>query len=97
MYDEFERRNTVVIAVAQEDTDLKSHGKFLSNFEPEPRFEVVADVGRRKTKAYGRTTTYLIDKQGKVREIFPAMIHMRPTWQAVLHRIDELGLASDGD
>ena len=39
MYDAFEARGTVVIAVAQDDRDLASHGKFYEHFEPRPRFE----------------------------------------------------------
>ena len=90
MYDEFEKRDTVVIAVAQEDKDLKSHGKMLSAFDAKTPFDVVADLGRKQTERYDRTTSYLIDKHGVVREIFPALIHMRPTWRAILNRIDAL-------
>ena len=42
------------------------------------------------TKRYRRVTTYIIDKQGIVREIAPALIHMRPTWRSVLNKLDEL-------
>ena len=92
MFDEFEKRDTVVIAIAQEDKDLESHGKFLSRFGDDRPFEIVADIGRRLTKKYDRVTTYLIDKQGIVRQVFPAMIHMRPSWHAVLNEMDALGL-----
>ena len=94
MYEEFEKRDTVVIAVAQEDKDLKTHGNILSKFKSKPPFDIVADVNREKTGRYGRAATYLIDKKGVVREIFPALIHMRPRWQAVLNRMDELFSAS---
>lgn len=92
MWNEFEKRDTVVIAIAQEDKDLKSHGQFLSRFGSDRSFDIVADIGRKLTKKYDRVTTYLIDKEGIVRQIFPAMIHMRPSWQAVLNEIDALGL-----
>jgi len=95
MYDELEKRNTVVIAVAQEDKDLKSHGRILSSFGGKTPFDIVADIGRKQTQRYDRTTSYLIDKHGVVREIFPGLIHMRPTWKAVLNRIDALGIGSD--
>jgi len=95
MWSEFEKRNTVVIAVAQEDKDLKSHAKFLKHFDGKPPFEIVADLNRKDTQKYDRTTTYLIDKSGVVREIFPAMIHMRPSWKSVLSRMDELGIGAD--
>lgn len=89
-YDEFEERDTVVIDVAQEDTDLASHGKFLVNFSPGPRFDIVADIDRKKTKKYDRTTAYLIDKEGMVRQIFPMLIHERASWGGILHEIDRM-------
>lgn len=90
MYDEFEKRDTVVIAVAQEDKDLDSHGKLLANFSPGPRFDIVADIDRKKTKKYDRTTGYLIDKEGIVRQIFPMLIHERASWRGILHEIDRI-------
>lgn len=90
MYGEFTKRDTVVIAVAQEDTALKAHAKFLKNFKSPPPFDIVADLNRKKTTAYGRTTAYLIDKDGVVRQIFPMLIHTRPSWRAILNEIDRL-------
>lgn len=88
MYDEFEKRDTVVIAVSQEDTDLKSHASFLRHFGDGPRFEIVADVNRGKTPRYDRTTAYLIDRKGIVGQVFPMLIHSRASWWAILHEID---------
>ena len=90
MYDEFEKLDTAVIAVAQEDTDLKSHGKLLKKFKTPPPFEIVADLNRKATKKYDRTTVYLIDKTGVVRQIFPMLIHSRASWRAILHQVEEL-------
>ena len=90
MYDEFEKRDTVVIAVSQEDTDLKSHGQFLRRFEGTPPFDIVADLKREKTQRYDRTTTYLIDKKGIVLQVFPMLIHERASWRAILHEMDRL-------
>ncbi len=90
MYDEFKKRDTVVIAIAQEDNDLKSHGKIYNRFKPAPRFDIVADVNRAQTRAYKRTTAYLVDKKGIVRQIFPMMIHHRPAWRAILNEIDRI-------
>ena len=90
MYDEFTNRDTVAIAVSQEDKDLKSHGRFLRKFEGSPPFDIVADLNRKDTSRYDRTTAYLIDKKGIVREIFPMLIHERASWQAILHEIDKL-------
>lgn len=90
MYDEFTQRDTIVIAVAQEDTDLKQHGLLPAKIKPSPKFDIVADLNRKKTKRYDRTTAYFIDKQGIVRQIFPMLIHSRPSWQAVLNEIDRI-------
>lgn len=95
LYDEFEKRDTTVIAIAQEDKDLKSHGKMAKKIRPAPRMNIVADLNRQDTLEYDRTTMYLIDKKGVVRQIFPMMTHMRPTWFAVLNEIDRLGLAQN--
>ena len=90
-YEEFTKRDAVVIAVSQEDKDLESAGKFLKRFgKAGPPFDVLIDVQREKTGQLDRTTTYLIDKQGIVREIFPALISKRPNWSAVLHKLDEI-------
>ncbi len=90
IYDEFKSRDTVVVAVAQEDKDLKSHAKILNRFKPAPYFDIVADVNRAQTKAYKRTTAHLIDKKGYVRQIFPMLIHSRPSWRAILNEIDRV-------
>ena len=90
MYDAFTKLDTVVIAVAQEDKDLKSHGLILANFKPGPHFDIVADIDRGTTSRYKRTTAYLIDKQGVVRQVFPMLIHARPSWQAILGEVASL-------
>ena len=90
MYEAFSQLDTVVIAVAQEDTDLKSHGRILRKFQSPPPFEIAADFERLKTKRYDRTTAYLIDKAGIVREVFPMLIHHRASWQAILHEVEKL-------
>lgn len=90
-YDEFTKRKTAVIAISQEDKSLATAAKFLKHFGDDgPRFTIAADVNREKTGRFRRTTSYLIDKRGVVREIFPATIHKRPNWSAVWHRIDDL-------
>lgn len=96
MYDEFESRHARVVAIAQEDKDLESHSKFLANFKPSPRFEVLCDVDRAVTTRYERTNTYLIDREGIVRQIFPSLIHHRPDWTAILGEMDRIRAASTG-
>jgi peroxiredoxin len=90
MYDRFEALGVTVIAVAQEDKDLESHGRFRGNFKPQPRFEIVADLERTGTEGYDRTSTYLIDRTGVVRQVFPNLIHHRASWSAILHETDRL-------
>jgi len=94
MYDAFEQRGVAVIAVSQEESNLQKHGLLPDRIKPKPRFPVVADLNRAVTKRYDRTTAYLIDKSGIVRQVFPMLIHSRPSWEPVLHEIDRLKLAS---
>ena len=90
-YDELEKRDTVVIAIAQEDKSVEEFAGFYgAGFAPAPRFEAVVDIDRERTTAYDRTSAYLIDKQGIVREVFPMLIHYRATWDAILGEIDRL-------
>jgi len=79
-----------VVAVAQEDKDLETHARMKQALGGSVPFEMVCDVDRKVTTAFHQTTTYLIDERGVVREIFPGLIPTRPSWLAVLHRIDEL-------
>lgn len=93
MWGEFEARDIRAFAIAQEDKDLESHGRFLRPFgEGGPPFAIVADVNREQTVAYDRTTAYLIDREGVVRQVFPMLIHHRATWHAILHEADRLGI-----
>lgn len=79
-----------MIAVAQEDKDLKSHSDLPGKLRPSPRFDVVADLNREVTTKYDRTTAYLIDKEGIVRQVFPMLIHSRPSWAAIFAEIDRI-------
>jgi hypothetical protein len=73
-FTELTQRETTVIAVAQEDTELAQHARFLKAFKTPPQFDIVADLNRKATSRYHRTTAYLIDKQGVVRQVFPMTI-----------------------
>lgn len=90
MYDDVAARDTVVVAVAQEDTSLEEHAALPQSFGRPLPFEVVADLGREQTPAYDRTTAYLIDENGIVRQVFPMLTHYRSSWQAILREIDRL-------
>jgi peroxiredoxin len=87
MYDEFEALDVAVIAVAQEDKDLASHAKMGKRFDPPARFEIVADLERDRTRRYERTSTYLIDRDGVVQQVFPQVVHFRAAWGAILPEI----------
>lgn len=84
-----------MIAVAQEDTSLEGHGKIYQHFSPAPRFQIVADLGRKTTDPYGRTRTYLIDKTGIVRQVFPQLLHHRASWKAILNESRRLLASGD--
>ena len=84
---EFASLDTVAIAIAQEDKDLESHGRFAKSFDGTHGFEIVADLNRAETTDYDRVTTYLIDKEGIVRQVFPNLIHHRASWDAALEEI----------
>ena len=93
MQGEFAARDTVIVAVSQEDKDLESFAKMPSNPKLKDReFEIVADIGH-TVPQIDRVTTYLIDKDGVVREVFPQLIRHRATWSAVLHAVDEVNSA----
>jgi len=91
VYKELEKRDTVVIAISQEEKDLASAKKFLKTFKGKtPPFAVAADLNREITTKYDRTTTYFIDKSGVVRQIFPMLIHHRASWMTIVSEIDRL-------
>ena len=94
MYDKFESRDTVVVAIAQEDKDLKSHAQLAAKIKPDPKFPIVADLKGKTVRTYDRTTAYLIDKEGVVRQVFPMLIRNRPSWNAILQEVDRINGAS---
>lgn len=81
----------MAVAIAQEDADLEGHAKFLSHFEPfgGPAFDIVCDVKRAATPRYDRTTTYLLDGDGRVVQVFPQLTHFRAAWAAVRHELTD--------
>ena len=90
-YDDLEAMDTIAIAISQEDKTLEDHAQMASRaLQPAPRFALVADLSREKAIEYDRTTAYLIDKRGKVRQIFPMIIHARPSWEIILKEVDGL-------
>lgn len=91
LYDDLEAMDTIVIAVSQEDETLVDHARMADlALDSAPRFVLVADLSRERALEYDRTTAYLIDKKGKVRQIFPMIIHARPSWEIILKEVDRL-------
>ena len=90
MYGELIDRDTIALAISQEDTEVDEglYSTFLGRLAPGPYFDVLIDVERQVTTGYDRTTGYLIDKEGIVRQIFPQIIHARPSWAAFLPELD---------
>jgi len=84
MYDQFTELDTRVVAISQEDEELSKFAAMPGRLKPMPRFDILADLMRKETLAYDRTTAYLIDRQGIVRQIFPMVIHTRPSWKIIL-------------
>jgi len=78
--------------VSQEDKEVseEKYRPFLARLQPVPYFDVLIDANRVATPTLDRTTAYLIDKQGVVRQIFPMIIHARPSWRAFLPEIERL-------
>jgi peroxiredoxin len=91
VYEDLEKNDTVVIAISQEDTDLKSAKKFMKLFKGKtPPFAIAADLNRKSTTQYDRTTTYFIDKSGVVRQVFPMQISHRASWKSIVNEINRL-------
>ena len=94
MYDDVEALGLSVVALSQEDESLDRYGSFLSRFGDGPRFPITADLGRRATPRYDRVSAYLVDRERRVRQIFPMVIHTRPSWESILAEAERV-LAAD--
>ncbi len=83
----------MALAVAQEEerldeADWRSFQAGVARPDPLPAFDVLVDVERRATKAWGRTSAYLLDPGGVVRQVFPMTLRARPSWRAILAEIE---------
>ena len=79
-----------MIALSQEDKSLEDHARMRASLGQDLPFAIVADLERQETLGYDRTTATFIDKQGVVRQVFPMIIHARPSWRVILREIDRL-------
>ena len=87
-YESFAERQTRVLAVDQEDASLDGLLQLTERIGELP-FDVTTDLDRRATARYERVTTYLLDRNGVVLEIFPSHPGVWMPWDAVLQRIDD--------
>ena len=94
LYERFEALGARVVAISQEDEDLSLAVRMAESVEPP--FDLLFDLERRESTAFDRTTAYLIDEGGVVREIFPMIIHARPSWEVVLGEL-ERRIEADGE
>lgn len=78
----------MAVAIAQEDKTLEDFAKAASRFDGS--FSLVADLNREQTKFIDRTTAYLVDKKGVVREIFPMTIRARPSWKVIIGEVQKM-------
>lgn len=81
-----------IVGLGQEDESLESARQILDSLSPRPSFPIAADIARSATGSYDRTTAYLVDRSGSVRQIFPMMTHMRATARVLLKEIDRLSI-----
>jgi peroxiredoxin Q/BCP len=94
---EFEAKNTVVAGVSTNNAE--SHDRFATNNELE--FPLLADTDAKIAEAFGvlrssgkmaERTTFLIDRDGVVRAVWPNVSITGHTGE-ILDKIEELGLA----
>ncbi len=86
-----EELDAVAVAVSQEDTELEAFAKMPKRLGD--RLQILADLKREKTPFLDRTTAYLVDKEGIVRQIFPMIIHARPSWDVVIDELKKMNAA----
>ena len=76
-----------MLALDQEDESLDETLSLVERLGEIP-FELATDLGRARTERYERVTTYLLDREGRVLEIFPTHPEVWMPWDAVLERIE---------
>lgn len=90
-FDQLESRGVRAVAIAQEDVDLGEFATFYgAGFDAAPRFEAVADLNRAKTGRLDHTTSYLVDPNGKILQVFPMTVRFRAAWPTIFAEIDRL-------
>ncbi len=88
--DEFAQRRAIVLAISHEDPDVDTYPNILKGVPGKPRFLLSLDTDRRQLPGLARVCTYLVDREGRVRQILPGTIELRPPCAAILAEIDRL-------
>lgn len=78
-----------VVALSQEDPNLEVAPGILAGLDPLPTYPILVDIDGKATPTIDRTTVYLVDRSGRVEQVFPMMTHMRATARTLLRAIDE--------
>ncbi len=92
LYDEFKDRKVAVIGVSNEERNLMAHTNVIGELGFLPEWDLVTDIGYRHN-SFARTTAYLLDTDGVVRQVFPMEIYDRPPWWAILNEVDRIDAA----
>ena len=78
-----------IIAISQDDLSLEKFADILPRFK-NSGITIAADIGYVNHREYARTTSYLVDERGIIRQIFPMEVYGRaPTW-ALLNEMDRI-------
>lgn len=81
----FADQDVSILALSQEDDDLdKARRMHRSLGGGELPLTLAFDLERRETQAFDRTTAYLVDREGVVQQVFPMIIHSRPSGVVLL-------------
>ena len=79
-----------VVPISQEDPSVASFRQVEGKLPADPPFRVLGDINRRSAPRLARTTAYLLDEDGFVRQVFPMSTYARANWWAILNEIDRL-------
>lgn len=90
MYDAFEERRTPVLAIANEESWYHENQKLDEHLEGDRRFHNAVDFNYKLSYTFEREAAYLIDKRGKIAQVFPMEVYERAPWWSVLNEIDRI-------
>ncbi len=89
-YETIEASGLSIIGLALEETSAADTKKFVPSMGGEPPFPLVSDVERVQTKGFEQTTSYLIDADGVVRQVYPMLTYARGSMRAMLRDVERV-------